>query len=77
MLLSLFCGRRASGANGGAVCDRRNVVSDRIFGVAAFEKFLHDRVKVEGRTGNLGDTVTVTYPSNMVGTPLTGVQYAL
>ena len=27
--------------------------------MAAFEKFLHDRVKVEGRTGNLTDTVAI------------------
>lgn len=33
--------------------------SDKIFDVAAFEKFLHDKIKVEGRTGNLGDIVTI------------------
>ena len=33
--------------------------SDKIFDVSAFEKFLHDRIKVEGRTGNLGDVVTI------------------
>lgn len=34
--------------------------SDKIFDVAAFEKFLHDKVKVDGRVGNLGDTVTIS-----------------
>ncbi|KPM44723.1 hypothetical protein AK830_g1800 [Neonectria ditissima] len=34
--------------------------SDKIFDVAAFEKFLQDRIKVEGRTNNLGDAVTIT-----------------
>ncbi|KAI1613275.1 60S ribosomal protein, partial [Exophiala viscosa] len=35
-------------------------VSDKIFDLSAFEKFLHDRVKVEGRTGNLGDDVSIS-----------------
>lgn len=34
--------------------------SDKIFDVSAFEKFLHDRVKVEGRVGNLGDNVVIS-----------------
>lgn len=34
--------------------------NDKIFDVGAFEKFLHDRVKVDGRTGNLGDTVVIS-----------------
>ena len=34
-------------------------VSDKIFDLSAFEKFLHDRIKVEGRTGNLGDEVDI------------------
>lgn len=34
--------------------------SDKIFDVAAFEKFLHDRIKVDGRTGNLGDSVEIS-----------------
>ena len=35
-------------------------VSDKIFDLSAFEKFLHDRIKVEGRTGNLGDNVAIS-----------------
>lgn len=27
---------------------------------AAFEKFLNDRVKVDGRTGNLGETIKIS-----------------
>ncbi|MCJ1479260.1 60S ribosomal protein L22 [Lambiella insularis] len=34
--------------------------SDKIFDVSAFEKFLHDKVKVGGRVGNLGDTVQIS-----------------
>ncbi|KAF9899301.1 hypothetical protein BX616_003110 [Lobosporangium transversale] len=33
---------------------------DKIFDAAAFEKFLHDRIKIEGRTGGLADKVTIT-----------------
>ncbi|KAF9430909.1 37S ribosomal protein S9, mitochondrial [Podila epigama] len=32
---------------------------DKIFDAAAFEKFLHDRIKIEGRTGALADKVTI------------------
>ncbi|KAH9842091.1 Ribosomal L22e protein [Teratosphaeria destructans] len=34
--------------------------TDRIFDPSAFTTFLQQRIKVEGRTGNLGDTITVT-----------------
>ncbi|KAK5453603.1 60S ribosomal protein L22 [Exophiala xenobiotica] len=34
-------------------------VSDKIFDLSAFEKFLHDRIKVEGRTNNLGDNIDI------------------
>ncbi|CAG8554790.1 10959_t:CDS:2, partial [Dentiscutata heterogama] len=33
---------------------------DKIFDSAAFEKFLHDRVKINGRTGQLGELVTIS-----------------
>ncbi|ELR05275.1 60S ribosomal protein L22 [Pseudogymnoascus destructans] len=34
--------------------------SDKIFDVSAFEKFLQDKIKVDGRTGNLGDTIQIS-----------------
>ncbi|KAK5115337.1 hypothetical protein LTR62_001537 [Meristemomyces frigidus] len=34
--------------------------NDRIFDPSAFTTFLQQRIKVEGRTGNLGDTITVS-----------------
>lgn len=34
--------------------------SDKIFDVSAFEKFLQDRIKVDGLVGNLGDTVQIS-----------------
>ena len=35
-------------------------VNDKIFDIQAFEKFLHDRIKVEGRVGNLGEKVVIS-----------------
>jgi hypothetical protein len=35
-------------------------VNDKIFDIQAFEKFLHDRIKVEGRTGNLGEVIQIS-----------------
>ena len=28
--------------------------------MSAFEKFLHDKIKVDGRVGNLGDTIQIS-----------------
>ncbi|KEI37719.1 uncharacterized protein L969DRAFT_96237 [Mixia osmundae IAM 14324] len=33
--------------------------NDKIFDGAAFEKFLHDRIKVDGRTGQLGEKIKI------------------
>ncbi|KAJ1834108.1 60S ribosomal protein L22 [Coemansia sp. RSA 2711] len=42
------------------VIDVSAPANDNIFDVAAFEKFLHDRIKVEGTTNNLTNKVTIT-----------------
>jgi len=42
------------------VINASNAVNDKIFDLSAFEKFLHDRIKVDGRTNNLGDTVVIS-----------------
>lgn len=34
--------------------------NDSVFDPAAFEKFLHDRIKVEGKAGQLGDAIQLT-----------------
>ncbi|KAK2746456.1 60S ribosomal protein L22 [Myotisia sp. PD_48] len=34
--------------------------NDKIFDVSAFEKFLHEKIKVEGRVGNLGESVEIS-----------------
>ncbi|CDZ96658.1 60s ribosomal protein l22 [Phaffia rhodozyma] len=39
--------------------DYSKPVADSIFDAAEFEKYLHDRIKVEGKTGQLADKVTL------------------
>lgn len=34
-------------------------VEDRVLDPASFEKFLHDRIKVNGKAGQLGDVITI------------------
>ena len=34
--------------------------NDKIFDTSAFEKFCHDKIKVDGKTGNLGDRVVIS-----------------
>ncbi|KAJ4396083.1 60S ribosomal protein L22 [Gnomoniopsis smithogilvyi] len=34
--------------------------ADKIFDVSAFEKFLNEKIKVEGRVGNLGDQIQIS-----------------
>jgi large subunit ribosomal protein L22e len=42
------------------IIDATQPASDKIFDVAAFEKFLQEKIKVDGRTGNLGDIVQIS-----------------
>ena len=39
-------------------------VADNILETAALEKYLHDKMKVDGRTGNFGNNVKVTRDSD-------------
>ena len=41
------------------VIDYSKPASDGVFDGAAFEKYLHDRIKVDGKAGNLGDNVKI------------------
>ncbi|KAH9898453.1 ribosomal protein L22e [Cubamyces lactineus] len=41
------------------VIDYSRPANDGVFDGAAFEKFLHDRIKVDGKTGQLGDNVKI------------------
>ena len=33
---------------------------DKIFDVSAFEKFLHDKIKIDNRVGNIGDIMQIS-----------------
>ncbi|KAK6908412.1 hypothetical protein I203_102413 [Kwoniella mangroviensis CBS 8507] len=39
-------------------------VNDNVFDLAAFEKFLHDRIKVDGKAGQLGDKIQIAKEGN-------------
>merc|ERR1711959_103625 len=41
------------------VADCAHPVDDGIMDAASFEKFLHDRIKVNGKAGALGETVVI------------------
>ncbi|EAW21335.1 60S ribosomal protein L22 [Aspergillus fumigatus] len=53
-------GRKAQKVTKKYIINASQPASDKIFDVSAFEKFLHDRIKVEGRVGNLGDNVVIS-----------------
>ncbi|KAG8844848.1 hypothetical protein FRB96_002808 [Tulasnella sp. 330] len=48
------------------VIDYSKPASDGVFDGAAFEKFLHDRFKVDGRAGNLGEAVKIKRSGNSI-----------
>ncbi|ORY50439.1 ribosomal protein L22e, partial [Rhizoclosmatium globosum] len=39
--------------------DASKPAGDSIFDTAAFEKYIHDRIKVDGRTNNLGSVIAI------------------
>jgi len=41
-------------------------VDDDIFDIASYEKFLHDRIKIGGKTGVLGENITVAREGNVI-----------
>ena len=48
------------------VIDCSAPVSDNVFDVSNFEKFLHDKIKVNGKAGNLGSKVSLSKDKNKV-----------
>jgi len=46
------------------IIDYSKPASDGVFDGADFEKFLHDRIKVEGKAGQLGDNIKITRDGN-------------
>ncbi|KIJ45645.1 hypothetical protein M422DRAFT_227339 [Sphaerobolus stellatus SS14] len=53
-----------SGTKHRFVVDYSKPANDGVFDGPAFEKFLHDRIKVEGKAGALGDSVKITREGN-------------
>ncbi|PLB53153.1 ribosomal protein L22e, partial [Aspergillus steynii IBT 23096] len=53
-------GRKAQKVTKKFTINASQPVNDKIFDLSAFEKFLHDRIKVEGRVGNLGDKIVIS-----------------
>ncbi|KAH9835692.1 ribosomal protein L22e [Rhodofomes roseus] len=55
--------KAASGKSAAAkhkfVIDYSKPAGDGVFDGAAFEKYLHDRIKVDGKTGQLGENVKI------------------
>jgi hypothetical protein len=41
------------------IIDYSRPAADSIFDTAGFEKFLHDHIKVDGKEGNLGDSIKI------------------
>lgn len=48
------------------VIDCAKPVEDKIMDIASLEKFLQERIKVGGKAGALGDSVTVTREKNKI-----------
>ncbi|OJJ51702.1 hypothetical protein ASPZODRAFT_88369 [Penicilliopsis zonata CBS 506.65] len=57
-------GKKAQKVTKKFIINASQPANDKIFDVSAFEKFLHDRIKVEGRVGNLGDSVAISQTSD-------------
>ncbi|KAL7615283.1 hypothetical protein Lser_V15G06737 [Lactuca serriola] len=48
------------------VIDCRKPVKDNIMEIASLKKFLQERIKVGGKAGNLGDSVTISREKNKI-----------
>ncbi|XP_071698814.1 large ribosomal subunit protein eL22z-like [Rutidosis leptorrhynchoides] len=65
-------GTGGAGAKGGKkktstyVIDCGKPVEDKIMEIASLEKFLQERIKVGGKAGNLGDSVTISREKNKI-----------
>ncbi|PPQ98732.1 hypothetical protein CVT26_010032 [Gymnopilus dilepis] len=55
---------RSSGQKFKFIIDYSKPAADGVFDGADFEKFLHDRIKVDGKAGQLGDNVKIVRDGN-------------
>ncbi|WPH02556.1 ribosomal protein L22e [Acrodontium crateriforme] len=53
-------GKKSQKATKKFIINATQPTQDRIFDPSAFATFLQQRIKVEGRTGNLGENITVS-----------------
>jgi len=58
--------KKAAGKTRKFAIDCTEPVDDDIFDIASFEKFLHDRIKVGGKTGVLGEKITIARDGNSI-----------
>jgi len=58
------------------VIDCNQPVADKVLDVASFEKYLHDRIKVGGKTNNLGDNVTITRDATKLTVTATDIAFS-
>ncbi|KAJ3517375.1 hypothetical protein NLJ89_g554 [Agrocybe chaxingu] len=58
------------------VIDYSKPAADGVFDGADFEKFLHDRIKIEGKAGQLGDNVKVVRDGNTKITVTSNVPFS-
>ena len=58
------------------VLDASAPTNDKIFDPSAFEKFLHDRIKVDNRTGNLGDSITISREEGKIVVVANGAKFS-
>jgi len=58
------------------VIDYSRPATDGVFDGADFEKFLHDRVKVEGKSGQLGENVKIVRDGNTKITVTSNVPFS-
>jgi len=77
----VFLQPKVSSAKGPAakhkfVIDYSKPASDGVFDGADFEKFLHDRIKVNGKAGQLGDNVKVIRDSQSKITVTSSVPFS-
>jgi len=67
---------KTSAAKHKFVIDYSKPASDGVFDGADFEKFLHDRIKVDGKAGQLGESVKITRDGNTKVTVTSNIAFS-
>ncbi|KAK2461814.1 hypothetical protein APHAL10511_006277 [Amanita phalloides] len=58
------------------IIDYSKPATDGVFDGADFEKFLHDRIKVDGKAGQLGENVKITRDGHSKITVAASIQFS-